>query len=295
MAPEKNTRNRWPRLVIGTLLVGGFLWGGHALTQVRQEPDADRSTREELAALTHGVPVDADAWAELDKVTKAMALDQTVEITGRVRVYEDQNDSLVLTEDDPLSYAIHGRSDYDLRMGPVEMIANGKHWLRIDHEEQKLAYYPQKKAKKNSAFVISPAMIHELVDRSKAQVVVAAVGDLRVITLAGLGVGDLQHYHIFYDPSTYEVKKLAMDMTSLDFGGGEEEGENVSDATAKKGQEVMEGSSLRMNWYRVELDYAQIQRKPKGEPFHPEDRFIREVDGHVQLQPEYAEYGLEGQ
>jgi hypothetical protein len=166
------------------------------------------------------------------------------------------------------------KEQYYCKIANVEIIRNEQGSYIIDHDDKvvlqgKYNSNSQKKSKQEEA-AFNLQSVFAQIQLDSLQFAVTAQGGLRKLNITGMADPRILKYQVIYDPASYLVKQLLIEMKPED---------------ARYGQ----GNIL------VDITYNQYARTPKPSGFFSEKKYLTGNGKKATLQPAYKSYQLVNQ
>ncbi|WP_423736511.1 hypothetical protein [Chitinophaga caseinilytica] len=165
------------------------------------------------------------------------------------------------------------RDKYYCKMGNVEIVHNSESSLVVDHDDKIVlvggSHPAQRKSKQEeAAFDLQSLLFRMQLDSVKYTVV--QKGAQKELSITGMADPRVRKYRILYDPATFLVKQLQIEMLP-------------EDQTFGKDPLV------------VDINYYQYNKTPKPDSFFASGKFVDLKGKSTRLKPAYNAYQLVNQ
>lgn len=281
-------------VLAGTAAVGKkWIWGVKEAEKEKKEEYKTVSVMDESGI---GIPTDDDPWLEMEKLVKAYyGGEQQVTYHGKMRLMDDNEEKQKLVEELSFEYS-SCKGDYYYRMGQLECVTRDNFILLVDHDSRTVAISPVTPAKNKSAGILSMEEFKKILEQKISGAKITQSGNDKILTVNNIQDPTIQGYQVYYDPSTYQIKKMIIGMIRLS-PLDEKNNTAITDTDEKPAEETNKGAGeeteIEAYSYYLEIRYDKTERIPvSGKEFKPEQKFIRFKDGKAELQPAFVGYRL---
>lgn len=151
------------------------------------------------------------AWSELKQVCRAYETATAMSFQAHMKMYAAATPSLVRSTLE-VSCAVSNSRSYT-RLGPVEILRDGKLLLAVDHEDKTIMLtgnQPDADGKQLPEQVFNMQQFLEALQQNGATIQRVMRESGHWIELSGLAMPGIHKCNILYDPSSYLVKKVWM-------------------------------------------------------------------------------------
>lgn len=278
------------------LIVSGVLLlslGTFAITKVAGQKhisSPEKNTVQNDQAPDDETPTNDDPWKEIEKVVGAYSNGGGVDYRGSMRLLDESGEKEKMLEQMSFEYSLLG-DEYYYRMGEFECVGKRDFIMTVDNQAKSITVVPTRlkanSSKQNSLF--DPTAFRKILEERSAMVKVTQQGDLKIITVDSIQDPKVQGYRIYYNPTTYKVKKMEIGMVRLN---SVDDGEDVNQNLQQSPDDDTPGdASLFTYFLEINYDESRLLSVTK-EDFHPESKFIKISQNNIQLTPAYSNYSL---
>jgi len=252
-----------------------------------------------------GQPTGDDPWKEMEKLITAYYEKNGISYSGTVKLIDDNGDKEKIIEEQPFSYSF-SNNEYCYSYGKMDVIDKKNFIMIVDHTNKLVALSPKSLNKKEDFFNIR--QFKKLMVEQKVTAKVTQLGDEKILTIENIQDPMIQGYRIYYSPINHKITKMLIGMLRLspleDENGEINENDksdnsdnNISNRQAdNQGQEKNNADDepeVNGYYYYVEIIYSTAKPLTMDQQgFNPENKYIRFVNGKVELAKEYQDYEL---
>jgi hypothetical protein len=229
-----------------------------------------------------GTPTGDDPFAELDKLVGTYYKGGQILLKGTVRLIDDNYEEDKLIGEYPFTYQ-YSSGDFYYSLDSMEFIRQQEKLLVVDHRAKSITLSSAGGAR-NIPGLFNIDDFRALIKAQKATAEVTQTGNLKMLTLENIQDPQIQGYRIYYDPSTYAIKKILIGMVRP---GPLEESDN-----AKKDDTAGEAGTVYAYSYYMEINYNSHEQPGSKTGFNPLARFVAGEGEAFILRPAYASYEL---
>lgn len=239
-----------------------------------------------------GAATEDDPWMEMEKLLKVYyGEDQVATYQGRMRLIDDNGEHQKLVEELEFTYSSF-RQQYYYRMGQLECVKQDRFILLADHDSRTIAVSPVTISKDRSEGILGMEEFKKIIGQKSKGAKIMQNGEEKILTINNIQDPSIQGYQVYYDPKTYQVKKMLIGMirmspleeTAIEPLPVESEGDEKVDT---------EVNEISVYAYYLEVLYDKVEKTPSSEKdFKPEQKFIRFENKKPILQPAFSSYRL---
>jgi hypothetical protein len=223
-----------------------------------------------ICTFSQQVMAQADARREARAVFSKYEIDPVFSFKAVIKMYPyGKPDKLI---DKVNAEYVLQKDQYYCRIANVEIIHNKEENFVIDHDDKVVLarkYKPRQQDKKEDAAYSLPSLFAHIQEDS-IQLEVVPKGQLRQLSITGISDPRILKYQLIYDPATYLVQQLLIEMQPEDnrYGKG-----NIM----------------------VEINYHQYDKTPKPSAFFSGKKYLSNEGRKATLQPAFKSYQLVNQ
>jgi hypothetical protein len=278
------------------LLTAGAAAIGNKWFETGKKPGAGKTEKYETINVMDesgiGEPTGDDPWMEMQKLVEAYyGGEQLITYHGRMRLIDDNHDKQKLLEELSFEYSSYGE-EYYYRMEQLECVKKRDFIMMADHDNRSVSISYVSLAKDKNNGILSMEDLKKMLQERSKEIKITQSGDTKILTVNDIQDPSIQGYQVFYDPVTYQVKKMVLGMIRLNpLDENDRVALNETEKTSPdKDSEEME---IEAYAYRLEILYDKIEKTRISEQeFRPEQKFIRFNNNKPELQPAFSDYRL---
>lgn len=296
----KRTKRRWILFTAAIILLvaaGATAVGKKWLNARSNENTNDKKTDEyETVSVMDesgiGDATEDDPWKEMEKLLKGYyGGEQVVTYQGRMRLIDDNGEHQKSLEEMAFTYSSF-RQQYYYRIGQLECVKQDRFILLADHDSRTIAVSPVTISKDRSAGILGMEEFKKMIGQKSKGAKITQSGEEKILTINDIQDPSIQGYQVYYDPKTYQIKKMLIGMirlspleeTVIEPFPVESEGDEKEDT---------EVNEISVYAYYLEVLYDKVEKSPSSEKdFKPEQKFIRFENKKPILQPAFSSYRL---
>lgn len=171
-----------------------------------------------------------------------------------------------ITDRQQAFYALQ-QQEYHCRIGTMELVRNKQYWLTIDHADKTILLAGTHTKQAQSATAFDLAGLLERLQQDKVTLVLSRRGSQMVLQITGMPDPRLVKYEFVYDPQSYLIKQMTME---LEQSGGQKGPERVT----------------------MQMDYYQYVTGKTTSDIFSEKKYVLVNGKKAALQTAYASYQL---
>jgi hypothetical protein len=242
-----------------------------------------------------GKPTGDDPWNEMKKlVDNYYGGGQQVTFTGKMKLFDDNEDESTLIEERSFSYSMCAGQFYYM-LGSIECVKQRNFIMLVNHDDKSIAVSAIIPGSGKDKGMMDFEKFKDIMSNTNVDAEVTQTGTEKVITVNNLPDPTIQGYQVFYDPITYKVHKIIVGMirlTPLDQleGGLQSELGTVPEEGLNDGDDE---STVKGYSYKLEIIYETNEVTRGNEStFHPEKKFIIITGNHIDPTEAFKNYQL---
>lgn len=208
-----------------------------------------------------------DAYREVRLVFSKYEADQVLSFNAVIRMYPAGKPEKLIDKVNA-EYVLQ-KKQYYCKIANMEIIHNTEDNIVIDHDDKVVLArkYKSGQRDKQEDAAYSLQTLFEHLRKDSVQYGVIPKGSFRQLTITGMSDPRIIRYQITYDPATYLVQQLVIEMVPGDNSYG-------------KGNIV------------VDISYHQYDKLPKPPGFFSSQKYLNTDGNKVSLQPAFKSYQL---
>lgn len=246
------TKNKWMTRVIffvgiSVILGSIYTWAKEARTGGQE-----------------GKTISIDPWKVLQEINRYYQTDQVIKQACEIKLHSQNNPTVILEQYDCL-YLISNEQVYS-RIGPVETYGDKEIMVTADKENMLISLMPPDPAMLENNM---PAMkqLQKLVREVKGELTIVEEAGKEVLSFRSELNPEIKSYRIYYDPKTWRIEKIRMEVWEQDA--------------------YMQESPRPLV---MDISFSPMNKLDQFPEEFGKARFIRHVTDSVLLQSGYAEY-----
>ena len=179
-----------------------------------------------------------DVWAEIEKLSANNGED-SITLAGKIRLYDNADDDGIREQQNFLLQ--QAGDDQWFRLDSFERVQLGHHLLLVDHLEKEIVsqYSGQADSLYTAFKMLDPQKLKEVLIKDGTTAEISQQGEYKILNIKPGTIDAVNEYNIFYDPSSYEIKKIRMSYTSSPY---QDYMENYKDAVPQKQDSIQEAT-----------------------------------------------------
>lgn len=237
---------------------------------------------EDTNTIADETPTNDDPWKEVEKIVEAYYNKDGVNYKGTMKLIDGNSETSKVLEQMNFEYSLLGDEFY-YKMGDFESVSKEDLLLVIDNQSKSISVAPQKVHQDQKA-LFNPDQFKKLLEQKSATAKITMEDNQKILTIDSIQDPTIQGYRIYYDPVSYQVKKMEIGMVRFSSLGDE------ADTELQSAEKSDEEDSYT---YFLEVNYSEIRSLSlRKSEFHPENKFITVTNNSFQLTPAYHSYSL---
>lgn len=195
-----------------------------------------------------------DVWAEVEKLAANNGED-SLTLAGKIRLYDNADEDGIREQQNFLLQ--QAGDDQWFRLDSFERVQLGHNLLLIDHLEKEIV--SQNSGQADSLFtaykMMDPQKLKEILIKDGTTAEINQQEGYKVLNIKPGTMDAVNEYNIFYDPSSYEIKKIRMSYTSNPY---QDYLENYKDPSPQKQEALQEPKVERNTSDTVNVDDIEM-------------------------------------
>lgn len=207
----------------------------------------------------------SEAWQDARSLFARYDGHQSLSFRAAIKMYPVARPQEIIDQQQAV-YSLE-QQEYYCRIGTMELMRNKKYWLTIDHADKTMlvAGTHTKQREAPAAFDLSGLL--ERLQEDKVTLTVSKRGNLRVLEITGMPDPRKVKYEFVYDPQTFLIRQMVMEMDQGDGANGQG----------------------RM---KMQMDYYQYATSKTNPEIFSEKKYVLINGKQAVLQSAYASYQL---
>ena len=253
-------------------------------TSKTENGEAVAQESEDSIAEDIGEKTGDDPIVEIEKLVGAYYSASGSRFSGEIRLTDASGEKEKMIEKQNFEYEVTGGNDYYYAIGDVAVVNNKGLLLMVDKQQKIISVANEADGKKGKVQLFDIRKFKKMTEQSKADLYVTKSGETKMLTVENILDPQIQGYRIYYDPVSYEIKKVLIGMLRTNAVNPED---YASENTTGE-QEVAD-----VYTYYMEIQYKNKGiLNVKGDAFRPEERFIKIKNDEIGLAAGYKDYEL---
>ena len=248
--------------------------------------------------VVEGTPTNDDPWNEMKKLVDANSNEQGVSIRGKVKIIDDNSENEKVIEEQDFEYSFVGKSMYQ-KVGDMEFVNKPGLALIADNSNKFIAVSASAATEDKRKNLFDLKEFRKILEERKAEIKITQVDDQKALTVDKINDPQVQGYRVYYDPTTYRIKKILIGMLRLS-PLEENDEQDLEKATGNTGDDKSKNESapgtideeeIETYTYYLEITYSEIKTLGLSErSFAPENKFIIKTKDKIELAPAFSGY-----
>lgn len=304
-------RKKWLRIVMSVAILTCLYFIGITRNSNKFQIDKKATLPEntvDASSAEEGTLTNDDPWTEMNKIAERYLNNNLLSLSGNIKLYDYESSKLI--EEQKFSYSKSAKF-WLYTLGSIETAANDKYTVAVDHSENVVAVSKTRNLSASiQAFDIEK--LKKLLSDNEASARVLQNGNQKILVVNNIIYEDIANYKIYYDPDTYRVSKIIMEMSTTDdfnpddsdadsaksAGENKTENDEVSDEAETNTQSQQMDSltenaipGIQFNDYTVEINYVQEKQLPPTAN-DPVKKYVTIKDKMIMLTDQFKNYEL---
>jgi hypothetical protein len=241
------------------------------------------------------LPPADDVWKEIEKLSDKNDMDSFT-ITGKVKLYDNLDEEGIHEQQDFLMEQ-EGENQW-FRLEMFERIKTGHSFVLIDHSQKEVVVQDNRYADSvlTNMKVLSPKEMKKMLQKDGTAIELLTEGNMKVLNIKPGLMDAVNEYHIFYDPASYEIKKIRLSYTSFpyqDMLGYDEDNrqQGVGNRPVEEdSDEDNQGPEIEMNITEYVLEFEFLSKERKTTFNFLNNELFRVVSDEISFKQKLADY-----
>jgi hypothetical protein len=239
---------RWGLKIIATsMLCLVFILG---ITQSNVFGDKKEAAKQDTE-FSEGSLLETDPWEEMKKLAERYS-GSNLYVSGNLKLYNYETSKFI--EEQKFTYSRHGEI-IQSRLGDIESITDGHYAVSIDNMDKIILV---SNADQNASKLFDIEKLKILMAEDGATAKIFGTSSQRILTVENIHYEDIVNYKIYYDPSTYRISKVVLEMsTELDLlDEVEDKKGSEPDVVQETGQQEIDTTRNDLAMLPMKTDYV---------------------------------------